>query len=347
MTHLLSLHHAIDAASGDWLHLVPAGTFQSSDGRGPFTVTDPEALIARSMAGGKLVLDENHSTDLAAPQGNPAPARGWIVELQARQDGIWGRAEYTQAGKELVEGKAYRAISPVLASHPKTGEVGRILRASLVNDPSLNLKTLHHQERSMDFAAKLRAALGLAADIDDAATLAAVTTLHATAAGAAAHLSAIAEAAGAAKDAKPAEITEAVKTLHAAKAGAKDERDLVTTIHALQGELDTLKATGATERATRYVDDAIKAGKPIKALREHYISRHAKDAASVEKEVGALVSINSGGIVPGDRDAGGSGAASGLSVEQVMEKATLHQKKMKADGVDIEFGAAVRFVTAS
>ena len=256
MTHLISLHHAIDAASGDWLHLVPAGTFQSSDGRGPFKVTDPEALIARSMAGGKLVLDENHSTDLAAPQGNPAPARGWIVELQARQDGIWGRAEYTAAGRELVEGRAYRAISPVLASHPKTGEVGRILRASLVNDPSLTLTTLHHREPSMDLAAKLRSALGLTADIDEAAVLAAVTSLHAAASGAAAHWAAIAEAAGAPLAAKPAEIAEAVKTLHARAGGkgeGKGEGELVTTIHALQRELDTMKAAAATERATRYV----------------------------------------------------------------------------------------------
>ncbi|MCD9150122.1 phage protease [Pseudophaeobacter sp. MA21411-1] len=30
-----------------------------------------------------------------APKGLPAPARGWITATQARNDGIWGRVEWT------------------------------------------------------------------------------------------------------------------------------------------------------------------------------------------------------------------------------------------------------------
>ncbi len=41
-------------------------------------------------------------------------ARGWIVELQARDDGIWGRVEWTGAGRALIEDRAYRGISPNL-----------------------------------------------------------------------------------------------------------------------------------------------------------------------------------------------------------------------------------------
>lgn len=198
----------------------------------------------------------------------------------------------------------------------------------------------------MTLAAKLITALGLAADAGEDAILASVKTIHASADAAAGELAAIAEAAGSAKDAKAADIVTAVKTLHAGKGDSTKIDDLVKTVHTLQTELDTTKAAAATERATRYVDEAIKAGKPIKALREHYITRHAKDAAAVEKEIGALVSINTGGITGNPRpDTGGS--ASELTVAEITEKATLHQKEQEAKGLKVDWGTAVRHVTAS
>ena len=94
----------------EWVHLLPAGEVRTQDGRGPYRAADVAALMAASLPeGGKLVLDENHSTDLAAPKGASAPAMGWIVELQARSDGIWGRVDWTGAGRRLVEDSIERA----------------------------------------------------------------------------------------------------------------------------------------------------------------------------------------------------------------------------------------------
>ena len=110
-------------AAPEWVHLLPAGEIQTGDGRGPYRVADAVALLAASLTeDDRLPIDENHATDLAAPEGRPAPARGWIVELQARADGIWGRVEWTREGKRLVLGRAYRGISPVIR-HKPTGEV--------------------------------------------------------------------------------------------------------------------------------------------------------------------------------------------------------------------------------
>jgi hypothetical protein len=53
-------------------------------------LVNAEQLSAQSLAaaGGKMPIDENHATDLAAPEGQPSPARGWIVALNARADSV-------------------------------------------------------------------------------------------------------------------------------------------------------------------------------------------------------------------------------------------------------------------
>ncbi len=137
----ISAHHlASGAPVPEWLHLLPPGKFSGADGRGPYTVPNAAALIAASMASGSLPIDENHATDLAAPKGAPSPARGWIVEMQQRPDGIWARVVWTETGRALLADKAYRHISPVIA-HDKSGAVSRILRAALTNATNLTQLT--------------------------------------------------------------------------------------------------------------------------------------------------------------------------------------------------------------
>lgn len=126
----------------------PAGEIRTGDGRGPYRVRDAQALIAAAQ-GERLPIDENHATDLAAPNGLPASVRGWIVEMQARSDSIWGRVELTEEGRGLVAQRAYRGISPVIA-HRKNGELTAILRASHVNRPNLRGLTTLHQDNAME-----------------------------------------------------------------------------------------------------------------------------------------------------------------------------------------------------
>src|SRR5690606_33685627 len=102
----LALTPSEDGGAPEWVHLLPAGgTLTTADRRGPYKVGDYTALMAASLKEGeKLVLDECHSTDLAAPKGLPAPARGWIVALQLRDDGIWGQVEWTEEGRKIATG---------------------------------------------------------------------------------------------------------------------------------------------------------------------------------------------------------------------------------------------------
>ncbi|WP_202205923.1 phage protease, partial [Acetobacter persici] len=157
MNIVTSIHMALpdsaDNTPPEWIHLTPAGTFGGKDGRGPFTLKDPADVITRSMdmARGKIVVDINHSTHVAAARGERSDAVGWITELNAREDGIWGRVEWNGTGRQLMADHAYRGISPAIGSRPD-GTVEWIEAVSLTNRPNLGVTDLHsqNQETRMD-----------------------------------------------------------------------------------------------------------------------------------------------------------------------------------------------------
>lgn len=224
----------------DWVHLLPAGEIRTGDGRGPYRVRNAQALIEKSLqanSNARLVLDENHSTDLAAPKGLPAPAMGWIIALESRADGVWGKVEWTDDGRQLVAARKYRGISPVIL-HDKAGTIDALLRASLVNKPNfVGLSTLHFEETDMTLLAKLTAALKLPGDTTEAALIAAITTLHAQhgthQTALQAQVDPVAEAAGLTKGAKLDDVVAAIKQLVSGNGDA-------ATIVALQAEVKAL-----------------------------------------------------------------------------------------------------------
>lgn len=337
MDRLVLLHHALpeagDNAVPEWVHLVPAGTFSGVDGRGPYRAPDLNALATASMAPGRLVIDENHATDLAAPRGESAPARGWIIEMQARADGLWGRVEWTPSGRTLVAERAYRGISPALALDAKDkATVRAVLRASLVNQPNLPLATLHsQQEHSVDLV-KLRTALGLAETADEAAILAAAETARTAVTTHAAQIKQIADAA-------KIEATEvgAIVTVLQAR-GVDDAAALRQTVTTLQAELTTLQAEQKKARATEAVDGAIRAGKPIPAtLRDHYIARHAADPAAVEKELAGLPSLHGGGITAPPAEEGGDASEIALQAQR-------YQAEQEKHGIFVSTAQAVSHI---
>lgn len=332
LTRLFIAFHAAGADAGgdgvpEWIHLVPAAEFRGADGRGPYVLADPQSVIDLSMQGGRLVLDECHATDLAAPKGNPAPARGWIVEMQARADGIWGRVEWTPTGRQLMAEKAYRGISPALAARKASPHaVVQVLRASLTNDPNLPLASLHHREAdTMSLPKEVLDRLGLAETADEAAIAAAIGKTLDQVETHAKTLTAIATATAAPKDASGDQLVTHLQSVAAKAADAGDAGELRATIVELQGRLDKTEATNANERAARFVDEMIAAGKPIKAMRDHYITRHAKDPEGVEKELKALVSVHSGGIVDPARRTK-TALCTSDDPREIQRAAELHQK---------------------
>jgi phage I-like protein len=296
---------ALDLADGEvpeWVHLLPVqkGAVQTCDARGPYDVVDAEAIIAASFATqSKLQIDENHAEDLKSGKGEPSPARGWITELQSRADGIWGKVEWTAAGRALVADKAYRAMSPVIL-HDKGKRVVAILRASLVNRPNLKGLVSLNQETSMDAMAQMAAALGLSegASADDILT--AIKALKdKKPEGEAAMQSALSEigvALGVEGAAKPDAIVAAAKLA----AGGKDSLVALQSENAgLKARVETLESGEKRKSAEAFIDKAIadrRAGVNA-ANRETMISLHMSDKDTAEKLVSGMPMLTATGAV--------------------------------------------------
>lgn len=347
-----TLHTALMAATAlpessgapEWIHLLPAADapVTTRDGRGPYRIASLQSVLADSLADfDRLPLDENHATDIAAPQGQSAPARGWITALEARANGIWGRVEWTPAGRELIETHAYRYISPVIG-HSADGTIRRILRASLVNKPNLRGLTALHQEGAMTLLERLAELLGLPAEASEAEVVEAVTGIKAEKGGDSAALQSqmaeISTALGVAGGDHASILTAARKAV----AGGAD------TITALQSELasvttrlNTLTETSLRDKAAGFIDTEIRKGRVgLKPLRDHYISRHMSDAASVEKEVAALPLMAGATTSAAPPEEFSTHADTGALVT----RATAYQKKLARVGQNITYAAAVRAV---
>lgn len=276
---------------------MPSGTVETVNGVGPFRLDPQEAqaVIAASLASspdGKLVIDLNHSTDLAAPQGQPAPAQGWIEGLEARADGIWGRVSWTEAGRSALMDRAYRFISPVVRHARSTGKVVALLRASLTNNPNIHRlqPVLNHAtpEDDMNLLKALNAALGLAEAGTEADALAAVTALKTGTALNTALLAKVAKAAKLAETADEATILNAVTALAdpAQTVPAASFAEVQTALNAATTRLATLEQDGKRARAEAFVDGAIKQGRAgVKPSRDYFISLHMADAKQCETMV--------------------------------------------------------------
>jgi phage I-like protein len=124
----------------EWVHLLPLGEVPLGDGREPLSV-DRDALSALVQHFGErgldVVIDYEHQT----LSGHKAPAAGWIRDLEAREDGLWARVEWTDTAREHLAAREYRYFSPVLRLEDKTRRPLALLHAALTNTPAINGQT--------------------------------------------------------------------------------------------------------------------------------------------------------------------------------------------------------------
>lgn len=302
--HLLTSVNAVhaelpssqEAAVPDWVQLLPtsSGAVQTFDARGPYHVADPELIIQNSFAeADKLPIDQDHAMDLAAKEGRPAPARGWIVEMQAREDGIYGRVEWTPTGRALLEDRAYSGISPVIG-HRSTSDKAIVIirRASLVNRPNLRGMTSLNQETDTMFQETIAKLLGLAAEASESDITTALNARLETSEDALqSQLGEIAVALGCASDADPAAIVTA------AQSAGVDESDTITALQSTVTELSktvtSLQAGTKLSAAETFVDGAIKEMRVgVSASRDHFITLHQRDPEGTEALIGKLPQLD-------------------------------------------------------
>lgn len=166
-----------DNKKPDWVHLLPSGVIKGRDGR-TFILGDPDKVIGASMRGADMPVDYEHQIDVPAqrPQDGVVKAAGWIKELEMRADGIWGRVEWTETALNMIKAKEYRYISPALIYDSKSLNVTRLVGASLVHRPNLNLTALNQEQAGGASAiSAIALALGLNAEASSDQIVAAIS----------------------------------------------------------------------------------------------------------------------------------------------------------------------------
>lgn len=173
----LALNFATGGAP-DWVMLVPAGPkITGRDGRW-WQVSNPQVVADRFDPAKEPQIDIEHSSEIKAPQGEPAPAVGWIKGLEVRDGAIWGRVEWTPMGAGLVSERAYRYLSPVFTYDFNTGEIGKLMSAGLTNQPNLELAALNRTQQENDMDPAVLQALGLNTTAAAADAVVAITALR-------------------------------------------------------------------------------------------------------------------------------------------------------------------------
>ena len=125
----------------DWIYIMPFGKYKHPAGEFEITQEIASKIIKNFENDARdIPVDYEHQTINTENNGQPAPAMGWIKEMELRDDGIWGRVEWTGDGKEFIAKREYRYTSPVYVPHyrdAKTGEdIGaKITSVALTNTP--------------------------------------------------------------------------------------------------------------------------------------------------------------------------------------------------------------------
>lgn len=312
--------------------LMPPGRVETrpNDSRKAWSNPDAEAVVAASQQmRSDLPIDYDHQTQFAQTNGQPAPAAGWIRKLFARAGAVWGEVEWTERGRQAVETREYRFISPTFLFEKASRKVKLITGAGLTNNPALFMEALASAQEGdpdMDLE-KLRKALGLSNDATVEQILAAATAAAAAqtaivtvaktlgledgatadqvteaATAATAGMTEIAKAAGLEGAAKPGAIATAVA---AARAGGSDPDPTRFVPRAeferVSGRVTELETAGVEEKATAAVDTAIRAGKFPPTTREHYLKHARRDLQDFEALAAATPAMLETGALMDDR----------------------------------------------
>lgn len=146
------------------IHLLPLGKWDGYIhpvlGQMSFEVTSSHVKSAvdyhkeRKSRGPKrdLVIDYEHAT----LRGGPAPAAGWMPELEQRENGLWAKGlSWNDAAKLYIEKNEYRYISPVFAFDVQNKVTGQtvpmaVFNAGLTNEPFFDeLEPLSSKDNSL------------------------------------------------------------------------------------------------------------------------------------------------------------------------------------------------------
>jgi phage I-like protein len=268
----------------EWIRVLPLGEVELVDNREPFKVDEKSLgtmVAAFQSRGVDMVIDYEHQS----LQGERAPAAGWIKHLEAREDGLWARVEWTPQAREYLRTKEYRYFSPVLRLDPDTRKPIALMHLGLTNVPAIkhlpplvakwggsprspqgkvappsvsdDERVMEARKEKVTMVQKLKLLMGLAPEAEEGAVWSKAMEVFR-------ELSAALDLPG---EASTSHLLGAVEAL---KVGAEQ-------FQGVQEELHVLRTYLAEETTARVVEEAMKAGKVSPAQRDWAIAYHRRD----------------------------------------------------------------------
>ncbi len=293
----------------EMIKVTPVGQVETRDGR-KYSF-DPAMLSARFAKDGvDIPVDVDHGISKKAMWGERADAVGWVKELVARDDGLYARIEWLEAGREILSAKTHRYVSPTFR-HNDLGEAQWLHSIALVAAPALALPAVAAanpaMETSMDTFKKIAAALGLGEAADEAACLSAIADLQAS------------------------KVDNAVHD------------ETLATLSATKTELTELKASIRDDEVETLIEGALKAKKIVPAQREQYVALCATDDGLAQ--VKALLEVTPEGLPGSGLDTKTpAGDDTEIDPAALAAEARTHMADLAAKGITISIAEAVAAV---
>ena len=100
--------------------VVPKGQFYGSDSEGnPIPESIDETVIdtlAEQLKDKELLVDKDHSSVKKGIERDTS-AMGWMYSFKKGMEGLWAKISWTNIGRNLVENRVFRFLSPVFTLH--------------------------------------------------------------------------------------------------------------------------------------------------------------------------------------------------------------------------------------
>lgn len=121
--------------------VVPKGEFYGSDSKGnPIPESIDEQVIDNleaQLQGKELLVDKDHSS-VKEGTDRDTSAMGWMHSFKKGVEGLWAKIRWTNIGRNLVENRVFRFLSPVFTL--KGDKPTNMLNVALTNQPAFQEK---------------------------------------------------------------------------------------------------------------------------------------------------------------------------------------------------------------
>lgn len=121
--------------------VVPKGQFYGSDSEGnPIPESIDETVIdtlAEQLKDKELLVDKDHSSVKKGIERDTS-AMGWMYSFKKGMEGLWAKIKWTNIGRNLVENRVFRFLSPVFTLHGN--KPTNMLNVALTNQPAFQDK---------------------------------------------------------------------------------------------------------------------------------------------------------------------------------------------------------------